>query len=266
MKRFITVTLALYLCLPGIQAHASERILALSPAACEMLFTIGAGNDVVGAADYCNFPEAVRQLPYVANARQIFVEPALRANPTLIVAADRHIEGLKTLEERGFRIVVTHPRHFSDIFADIRHLGILTGHKKQAEHVATALEKRLKTAQSKHSHHIPVFFEVWSDPLMTQGKESFITEVIEAAGGRNVFAAIPLETIRVNIEAVLRAKPDVIVVPSTSGDIRKRRVFWHQWLKNVRVVAMNPDIISRPGPRLVHGVEILHQKLLEASQ
>jgi len=266
MKRFITVTIVLYLCLPGIQAHARERILALSPAACEMLFAIGAGNDVVGVADYCDFPEAVRKLPHVANSRQIFVEPALRTNPTLIVVADRYIEGLKALEGRGFRIVVTHPRHFSDIFADIRRLGIFTGHKKQAEHVAAALEKRLKTAQSKHSRRIPVFFEAWNDPLMTQGKKSFITEVIEAAGGHNVFSDVALETMRVNIEAVLRARPDVIVVPSTSGDIRKRQTFWHQWLKNVRIITMNPDIISRPGPRLVHGVEVLQQKLLEESR
>jgi len=248
-----------------MRAHATERILALSPAACEMLFAIGAGNDVVGVADYCDFPKAARMLPHIANARRIFVESVLHMSPTLIVAADRHIKGLKTLAEHGLRIVVTHPHHLSDIFADMKRLGMLTGHKTQAEQVVVALERRLHVVQSQHGHRVPVFFEVWSDPLMTQGKKSFITEVIAVAGGHNVFADTALETMHVNVEAVLRARPEVIVIPSTSGDIRARRIFWHRWIKNVRIIAMNPDIISRPGPRLVHGVEVLHQKLLEAS-
>jgi len=98
---------------------------------------------------------------------------------------------------------------------------------------------------------------------MTEGRKSFITEVMEAAGGRNIFADTPLETVRVNIEAVLRARPEVIVIPSASGDISTRRKFWHKWLKNVRVVAINPDLISRPGPRLVDGLELLKKMLVD---
>jgi len=243
------------------QAVAAERVLALSPAACEMLFAIGAGKDVVGVADYCDYPVAARHLPHIADARRIFVEPALRLKPTLIVTADRHLEGLRALENRGFRIVVTHPHQFSDIFADLRRLGMLTGHGGQAKRVAAVLERRLQAVRSQHARRIPVFFEVWSDPLMTQGGKSFITEVIDAAGGRNVFASTRMETMRVSIESVIRAQPAVIIVPSRSGDARARRIFWHQWLKGSRVIVINPDLVSRPGPRLVDGVVALHRKL-----
>jgi len=261
IKRLVII--ALFLFLFAIQAHAAERILALSPAVCEMLFAIGAGADVVGVADYCNFPKAVRKLPHIANARRVFVEPALRMNPTLIVTADRHINGLKMLEGRGFRIIVTHPHSFSDIFSDMRRLGMVTGHAKQADAVTGKLEQHFLAVQSKSLHPVPLFFEAWSDPLMTQGKKSFITEVVEAAGGRNIFAGTPLETVRVNIEAVLRARPKVIVIPSASGDISARRRFWRKWLRNVRVIAINPDLISRPGPRLVDGVKVLKKMLVD---
>jgi len=243
------------------QAMAAERILALSPAACEMLFAIGAGADVVGVADYCDFPQASGNLPHVANARRLFVESALRMKPTLIVTADRHLEGLRVLENRGFRIVVTHPHQFSDIFADLRRLGMLTGHGRQAKHVTAVLERRLQAVRSQHTRRIPVFFEVWSDPLMTQGGKSFITEVIDAAGGRNVFASTRMETMRVSVESVIRARPAMIIVPTRSGDVRTRRAFWHQWLKRARVIAINPDLVSRPGPRLVDGVVALHRRL-----
>ena len=260
MKQFVIV--AIVVCLFAIQAQAAERILALSPAACEMLFAIGAGSEVIGASDYCDFPEPAKHLPHVANARQIFVEPTLRLKPTLIVASNTHLKGIKSLQDDGIRILFTHPRHISDVFSDMRRLGVATGHKRKAENLTQTLECELHTMTSHQGRRIPVFFEVWSDPLMSQGGKSFVTEVIEAAGGRNVFGGVELESMRINVEAVLRAKPEVIVIPSKSGDIHSRRTFWHTWLKGVRVISINPDLISRPGPRLVHGVKELQRKLL----
>ncbi|MDQ6958420.1 MAG: helical backbone metal receptor [Mariprofundaceae bacterium] len=249
-----------------MQANAAERILVLSPAACEMLFAMGAGSEVVGVSDYCDFPERTKHLPHVANARQIFVEPALRLAPTLIVASNMHLQGLESLKRDGIRILLTHPRHISDVFLDMRRLGIATGHKRKAEKLVKALERELHVMKSHQARRIPVFFEAWSDPLMTQGGKSFVTEVIETAGGHNVFAGMDLESMRINIEAVLRAKPAVIVIPSKSGDIRNRRAFWHKWLNGVRVISINPDLISRPGPRLVLGVKELQRKLLAISR
>jgi len=264
MKRFVIVIIVL--CLSVAQANATERILALSPAACEILFAIGAGSEVVGISDYCDFPERTKHLPHVADARQIFVELALRLEPTLIVASNMHLQGLESLNRDGIRILLTHPRHISDVFSDMRRLGIATGHKRRAETLVQTLEHELHTMKSHQARRIPVFFEAWSDPLMTQGGKSFVTEVIETAGGSNVFADVNLESMRINIEAVLRAKPAVIVIPSKSGDIRDRRIFWHKWLNAVWVISINPDLISRPGPRLVHGVQELQHKLLAISR
>jgi len=264
MKRFVIV--AIILCLSVAQANATERILALSPAACEMLFAMGAGSEVVGVSDYCDFPERTKYLPHVANARQIFVESALRLEPTLIVASNMHLQGLELLKRDGIRILLTHPRHISDVFLDMRRLGIATGHKRKAEKLVQTLERELYVIKSHQVRRIPVFFEAWSDPLMTQGGKSFVTEAIETAGGSNVFSDVDLESIRINVEAVLRANPEVIVVPSKSGSIRDRRTFWHKWLNGVRVISINPDLISRPGPRLVHGVKELQRKLLAISR
>jgi len=264
MKRLVIVTIAV--CLSGMQAQASERILAFSPAACEMLFAMGAGAEVVGVSDYCDFPERAKHLQRVANARQVFIEAALRLKPTLIVASNTHLKGMESLKDAGIKILFTHPRHIPDVFSDMRRLGVATGHKRKAEELAQTWENELQVMQLHQIRRIPVFFEVWTDPLMTQGGKSFITEVIEAAGGRNVFADVELESMRVNIEAVLRANPEVIVIPSKSGDIHSRRAFWRKWLNSARVISVNPDLISRPGPRLVNGVKVLQRKLLAVDQ
>jgi len=95
---------------------------------------------------------------------------------------------------------------------------------------------------------------------MTEAGQSFVTEVLDAAGGDNVFAGNDIETMRLNVEAVIRAEPEVIVIPSRNGKINDRIVFWKRWLPDVRVIAVNPDLISRPGPRIIDGIATLQRQ------
>ena len=242
-------------------AWAEERILALSPHACELLYAIDAGAEVVGVSAYCDYPEAVKKMPVIANYSRLFSEASLRLSPTLVIASNPGLKGLQQLEQYGVRVIVTHPESLQDIFDDLIRLGEQTGHEQQADRLVAQMRERLAAVQGRTTKRLRVFFEVWSDPLMTEAGGSFITHVLSAAGGDNVFAENRAETMRLNVESVVRANPEVIIIPSRSGDIEARKIFWREWLPDARVIAINPDLVSRPGPRIIDGIVQLQQQL-----
>jgi len=256
----------LCICLAVWPAQAAERVLALTPHACEMIYAIGAEEKLVGAGSYCDYPAEAEKLPRVGSHERINVEAALRLHPDLVVVMSRNVAGIETLEKMGVGVVVSSPTSFEMIFADMIKLGELTGHIEQAEVVVKKLQARLQRVRAMPRSGRAVFYEIWSDPIMTAGGASFISQLIEEAGGRNVFADIDLPAPHVSIESVVRAKPDVIIVPLEGRDIQERRQFWERWLgPDVRVAAIDPDILHRPGPRLLDGLEALQQAISDES-
>lgn len=246
-------------------AQAAERILALSPHICEILFAIGAGSEVVGAGEYCNYPEAASVLPKVANHRQVYVEAALRLKPTLAVALRSNLPGIGKLREEGVRIIASNPLTVDAVLEDMLRLGTVTGHADEAEATVANLRQRLRALQMEQLDvHPRVFYEIWHQPLMAAGGTSLIHSVLTKLGLENVFAKLPLEGPRVSVEAVLLARPEIIILSSES-DVSARKSFWQKWFGKhpVRFVVANADLLHRPGPRLVQGMEQLQVALKE---
>lgn len=256
----IIVVFAFYLCVPNT-VFAVERILALAPHACEILYAIGAGKEVVGAVSYCDYPEAAKTLPRVGAYNRINVEAALALKPTMAIVLDTQTPGIKQLETMGVTIIQSYPKKVAGVLNDIRRIGLLTGHKKQASKLANNLQHRLDKLQNQQTK-TPVFYEIWADPLLTAGQHTFIDDVLTQLGLFNVFGDVALEAPRVNVEAVIAAKPQIIIVPSENRDLKKRTAFWRKWLgKDIRVITVNPDLVHRPGPRLLDGMEYLQEQL-----
>jgi ABC-type Fe3+-hydroxamate transport system substrate-binding protein len=254
--------LLLFLCLAAWPVEAAERVLALTPHACEMVYAIGAEERLVGAGSYCDYPAEAERLPRVGSHERINVEAALRLKPDLIIVMSRNVAGVATLEKMGVEVAVSSPTSFEALFSDMLKLGELTDHSEQAKAVVTQLQARLQKVRAMPRSGRAVFYEIWPDPIMTAGGSSFITQLIEEAGGRNVFAGIDLPAPHVSVEAVIRAKPQLIVVPLEGRDIRARQQFWRKWLgPDVRMVAIDPDILHRPGPRLLDGLETLQRAI-----
>jgi len=258
----------LWVLLPGLclasPAWAGERILALAPHACEILYAIGAGEDVVGAVSYCDYPQAVLALPRVGSYERINVEAALALEPTMAIVMDESIPGASKLRDLGVKVVASYPRRVDEVLTEICRIGAETGHQKQADALAEALQQRLDKLKAPPGgpQQASVFYEIWAEPLLTAGKSSFIDDVLHRMGLRNVFGDVALEAPRVNVEAVIAARPDVVVIPSENRDVAERQAFWQKWLgQDVRVIAVNPDLMHRPGPRLLDGMEDLYQQL-----
>ena len=242
-------------------AFATERVLALAPHVCEMLYAMGASKDVVGAVSYCDYPKAAQNLPRVGAYNRINVEAAIALKPTMAIVLDLQTPGIKQLQDFGVKIIQSNPLTVKQVLEDIRRLGRLTNHKQQASKLADDLQHRLEKLQ-KNPTKASVFYEIWADPLLTAGKHTFINDVLKRMGLHNVFGHIELEAPRVNIESVIAAKPDIIIVPSEKRNVQARTLFWQKWLgKEIRVISVNPDIIHRPGPRLLDGMEYLQGEL-----
>jgi len=242
-------------------AMANERILALAPHICEILYAIDAGQDVVGAVSYCDYPKAALNLPRVGAYNRINVEAAMALKPTMAVVMNIQTPGIKQLETLGVKIVQSYPQKVDEVIADIRRLGKLTGHQQQASILADHLQQRLNRLQ-KQQKKTSVFYEIWANPLLTAGQHTFIDDVLTKLGLRNVFGDVALEAPRVNVEAVIAAKPQIIIIPSEERNIKVRTAFWHKWLgKNIQVITVNPDLVHRPGPRLLDGMEYLQRQL-----
>jgi len=267
LQRFFSALLYVFFATSALaQDQPFKRIIALSPHACEILYAIGAESQLVGGVSYCDYPKQAKALPRVGNYQRINVEAALRLKPDAVVVMSRQVTGVHKLAQLGVKIIVSNPLNFDMIFDDILKLGRLTGHRQQSQTLVNTLRQRLTRIEQAKPSHVRVFYEIWGDPLITAGKPSFITDLIEKAGGVNVFGSIKLESPHVNVEAVIRAKPDIIVIPQESRNIAERKAFWKKWLHGqaIRFVVVNPDLLQRPGPRLLDGLTFLHQAFEQA--
>ncbi|MDX8412131.1 MAG: cobalamin-binding protein [Mariprofundaceae bacterium] len=250
------------LLLSAPMAQAAERILALSPHACEILFAVGAGEEIVGAVDYCDYPDAARALPRVGNFNRVNAEAALRLDPGMAVVFDHRLPGLARLESLGVVIIQSHPRSVDEMLNDVARLGRVTGHEQQALRLVESLSARLQAIRGRQKEAVRVFYEAWSEPLISSGKPSFISDILRLSGALNVFGELAIESPRVSVEAVIKAVPDVILVPAEADQLASRKAFWQGYLgKRVEVIAVDQDALSRPGPRLIDAIEALSARL-----
>jgi len=250
----------------ALHAKPFPRMIALAPHVCEMLYAIGAASSIVGAVSYCDYPAEAKKLPRVGSYQGVDVEAALRLQPDIAVVTGRNVKGVLQLEKLGVTIVVSNPTSFEGVFHDMLMLGRLTGHQQEAEAVVRQQRERLQRVRAKPASHRRLFYELWSDPLLTVGGVSFIDALIREAGGVNVFSRLNIDTPHVNVESVIRAKPEMIIIPDENRDITRRKAFWRKWLGNdhLSFAVINPDLLHRPGPRLIDGLERLQQLLQKA--
>jgi len=251
----------------------ATRIVSLAPHITELLFAAGAGEKVVGAVDYSNYPEAARKLPRIGSHAAFDLERIAALKPDLaIVWGSGNPPGqVAQLRRLGIAVFVSEPRRLEDIAASLRQVGMLAG--VQAEPAAQAFTQRLASLRTRHTNATPVnvFYEIWNQPLMTVGGEHVISHAITACGGRNAFAVLTQPAANVELEAVLRADPDVIVASGMDQERPEWLDDWRRWpqlqaVKNGNLFFIPPDLLQRHTPRILDGLEKLCAALDVARQ
>lgn len=265
MKKII---LAVFLLMTAVMAFASERIVVLSPAGCEILYALGSGEKIVARTDFCNFPSESQNLPSIGgfDGKTLSIETILSYEPDLVYGSKGMHDFLQeTCSQFGIELYLSGASSFQEVYEEIAFMGEKTGCSENVEKLISsmknAIEKIRKVSEKKSDKKKKkVYWETWNAPYMSVGGISFINEIIETAGGKNIFADITDQPYPVvSEESILSRNPDVIILPY--GDISEcaDRPGWKYLsaVKKNKVVNVNDDIFSRPGPRIVEAVETL---------
>ncbi|MEE4186548.1 MAG: cobalamin-binding protein [Gammaproteobacteria bacterium] len=239
---------------------APPRLVALAPHITELVYAAGAGANLVGVAEYSDYPAAALQLPRVGDAYRVDYETLRRLEPDIVVAweSGNPREVLDRLREQGFRVVTLEARTLDDVAEHLELIGALAHTEAQAAAAAAAYRERLRAlrAQYRDSDRVSVFYQIAAEPYFTVSGDHVISRIIELCGGNNVFADVPGLAPAVTLEAIVAANPQVILAGSNAD----WRSAWRRW-PTVRAVAANalyavdPDLLARSGPRLVAGAE-----------
>jgi len=241
--------------------HPAQRIISLAPHITEILFAIGAGDKVVGVVSFSDYPEAAKKITHVGDSNRFDMERIVSLKPDLIVAwqSGNPSQSLAKFENYGIPVFVSEPKKLDDVAKDMLRLGTLSGTENVAKNAVHKYQQDLNTLREKYRARkkIRVFYEVWDTPLMTLNDQHIISETIRLCGGVNIFGAQHNLVPQIDMEAVLKLNPDVII----NGNKHNTEQKWHKW-KGMTAVARNnlftisnPDILSRQSPRILLGAQ-----------
>lgn len=254
-----------------VRVHARpERIVSLAPNLTEIVYAVGAGPRLVGNTTYCDYPREANQVTKVGDTLHPSVERILALRPQLIlVSTASQLETFaRQLDEQQIAVYVTDPRDLDGVLRSIVSVGDLLGQRAEAERVAGQLRERAARVEeaTRSRQPVSVFYQLSAEPLYTAGHDSYITDLVRRAGGRSVTADVPGAWPRYSDEAALSSRPEAIVM-ATGGSMGEANADIAAALKNSpaarsgRIIKINGDYLSRPGPRLVDGLEQMARSL-----
>lgn len=243
------------------------RIVSLAPSITETLFAVGLDEHIVGVTEFCDFPAEAKAKPKVGYSHPN-IEAIVALRPDLVLAPRAFLRAdlLSKLEQLKIPTFVVEPDTFDAIPSRIQMIGRMLNRSAAADAVAMDMRQRIAEIQKRtESRPRPrVLYVLNSQPLITAGPGSFINQVIGLAGGTNVAAQAAVAYPRLNMEAVLAEDPDVIVFPvgKAEGIPPAEQDLWRRWtslsaVKQGRLHQIPADLLNRPGPRIVDGLEQL---------
>ena len=249
-----------------------ERIVSLAPNVTEILFGLGLDEEIVGVSIHSNFPEKAKSKVRVGSYIRLDFEKIASLNPDLIIAtgAGNTRDTVDRLEKLGFQTYVIYPKDFRDILQSVAHIGQVVNREKEAKAIIEGMRKRCETVM-EITRGLPrpkVFIQIGDVPIVTVGKGSFADDLIRLAGGENIAGKEKEGYPRLGMEEILKRSPEVIVISSMNptGDYQKILQEWTRWktipaVKNGRIYLIDSDLLDRPSPRIIEGLEELARVL-----
>ncbi|MBP5603434.1 MAG: cobalamin-binding protein [Treponema sp.] len=248
-----------------------KSIVTLSPAAAEILYAIGAGDQISAVSEFTDYPPEAAAKPVVGgfDGKTLSIETIVSYEPDLVYLSDgMHNFLIEPLDSYGIKWYLSNPTSITAIEKEIIDLGELTGHQDEAAQVVAQMAGKLSNANGVKEKIINVYYEVWNAPFMSAGSSSFINDVISSAGGTNIFEDITDAYPMVSEEAIIARAPDVILLPMNNGvtveDV-KNRAGWDSIpaVKNERIYIIDDNLYSRPAPRIADVVLDLSELLAQ---
>jgi iron complex transport system substrate-binding protein len=263
-------------------AAPAQRVISIAPSNTEILFALGAGQQIVGREEMSDYPAEAKNVTSIGSVFQkINTEAIVALKPDLVLAAEINSpEQVKALEDLKLNVYyLPNPKTFDDLYANLETVGKLTGRSAEAAKLNESLTARYDAVMQKLSQakDAPtVFYEIdATDPTKpyTSGPGTFIDLVIALAGGKNIGGSLKDAFAQISSEELVKQNPDLIVLGDALYGVTPESVAQRPgWdvlnaVKNNQVFAFDDNLISRPGPRLIDGLEqmakLIHPELVK---
>lgn len=248
-----------------------EKIVSLMPSNTEILYALDCGDKIIAVSDYCNYPEDTNNKQKLPTGEQLNIEAivALNADVAILGSMTAMEDQVNQLEQAGVKVIVTEANNLSETYGIIEMLGTVMGKEKEAANIVKEMkdgfEKIKEEVGNKDSRKVYVEVSPLEYGLWSCGQNTFIQELMDIVGAKNIFDDIQGWS-AVSEEQVLTRNPAVILTTSSPltgiedpvGEIASR-ANWNQIdaVRNRRVVMLDSDMISRPGPRLLDAAKEL---------
>lgn len=243
-----------------------ERAVSLAPNLTENIFAVGAGDKLVGVTTFCNYPPQAEKIQKVSDTQTPNMETIIALKPDVVfVSTASQLENFtRILDRQNIAVYVTNPKTLEDVFKNLKTFGDLFGTSERAEKLVEDLQKRVAAVDEKvkGKQAVKVFVQIDKNSLYTVGKESFITNLIERAGGESLTKTVATAYPKISKETALALDPGAIILSESPNNLEPNEVFKNSnAVKNGKVFKINADIISRPSPRLVDALEQIAKDL-----
>lgn len=254
----------------------AQRVVSMAPSNTEILYAIGAGGQMVGRDEFSDYPEAVKSLPSIGGSMSEYsLEQIAALEPDLVLASGINTpEQVKSIENLGLTVFyLGNPTTLEEMYANLAIVGQLTGRDDEAKALVESLQTRVAEVDKKLAtitERPSVFYEIdASDPAKpyTAGPGTFIDQLIARGGGVNVGAAAGDPYPQLGLEQIVVSNPQVILLGDaaygTTPELVAERPGWEVLaaVQNGAIYPFDDNLVSRPGPRLVDGLEQLAQLL-----
>ena len=258
-----------------------KRIVSLAPSITEILYALKLENRLVGATQFSDYPQEATLLPKVGSYVNLDIEKIVSLRPDLCLATKdgNPKEVITILESLNIAVYAVNPRNLEKVMDTVTEIGDLLNAQQQAKSVVSRMKERIERVLScvaKAGRRPKVFYQIGISPIVSAGTDTFIHELIEMAGGKNL-ASGPVSYPRYSHEQVLALAPEIFIITSMArGEVFERvKSEWSQWpgmpaVKNKRIILVDSNLLDRPTPRLVDGLEMLaeliHPELFEGKR
>jgi cobalamin transport system substrate-binding protein len=243
-----------------------ERVISLAPNLTENIFAVGAGSRLVGVTTFCNYPAEAEKIHKIGDTMTPNMEAIIALKPQIVfVSTASQIESFtKTLEQQNINVFVTNPTNLEGVYRNLYQLGEIFGTQDETREKVEELRRRVADVEARTATaaDVRVFVQISKEPLFTVGRESFLTEIINRAGGASVTADVATAYPRFSKETALALQPEAIILSESEDNTEPNEVFKDSpAVKNKRIFKIDADLLSRPGPRIVDALERMAKDL-----
>ena len=251
-----------------------KRLVVLAPNLVELIYSLGAGDQIVATTDHADYPAPARAIPRVGNYAAISLEKVVALQPDLVLVWDTGTPAadIKKMQQLGLKVRHFQTKKLDDIASQLLQLGDLVQQSVKARQLATAFLQQLQSLRQQYQAQQPVtvFYELWDNPLSTVSQDAWPQQHLQLCGAKNIFEHATAAYPQVGLEQVIAANPALIIQPISENEPRAL-VQWQRWpelmaAKNNQIIHVDSDLLHRATLRTLDGVATLCREIAKSRQ